>query len=114
MSNELDPRLKEFVDEFLDSFTSWDLILFFHHNPGVADSISGLAARLGRSVESVESALQGLVEKGVVKCKDRSGGIYFYEPGEEFKDKIEIFVQALEDRILRLKILSLLLRKGVK
>ncbi len=114
MVDELDPRLEKFVDEFLDSFVSWDLIIFFHHNPGVVDSAYGLAARLGRSVESIEQTLAKLVEKGVVKEKTGSQGVYYYQPTEEFENLVEIFNQALENRLSRLKILSLLLKKGVR
>lgn len=114
MIEELDPRLEQFIEEYLDSFVSWDLILFFHHNPGVVDGAFGLAARLGRSVENVEEALEKLEAKGVVKKKGEDSVVYFYTPDESFEEKVKLFDQALENRFLRLKILSFLLKKGVR
>lgn len=114
MVNEFDPELEQFIEEYLDSFVSWDLIVFFHHNPGVIDGALGLAARLGRSVESVEEALAKLEAKGVVKRKSEVDPIYSYTPDEDFMRKVQLFNQALENRLLRLRILSLLLKKGVR
>ncbi len=114
MANELDPQLEQFIMEYLDSFVSWDLILFFYHNPGVVDGAFGLAARLGRSVQSIEEALEKLEAKGVVQKRGGGNVIYSYTPSEDFAEKVRLFDQALENRLLRLKILSLLLKKGVR
>ncbi len=114
MVDNLDSRLERFIQTYLDSFTAWDLISFFYYNPGVVDNLQGLAARLGRSAESVAEALEKLVEKGQVSKKGSPVEVYFYTPDEEFKELVELFNQAIEDRLLRLKILSLLLKKGVR
>jgi hypothetical protein len=106
--------MEEFLDNYIDSFIAWDLIVFFHTNSGVIDTPSGLAARLGRHEDEVKRALEQLCQKGVLGKKHKDATLYFYTPSEEIKKDIDHFVRSLDNRSFRLQILSALLRRGVR
>lgn len=106
--------MREFLDSYVDSFISWDVIVFFHTNSGVIDTPKGLAARLGRHEDEVKKVLEQLCQKGVLGKKQKDATLYFYTPSEEVKKDIDQFVRSLDDRSFRLQILSILLRRGVR
>lgn len=111
----LSPEIKNFVERFVDSFVSWDLIVFFHLNSGTIDTCKGLSSRLGRKESEVKNSLEELCEKGLLRKRVGGGKeVYFYSPPPHLKDVVDKFVKNLEDRSFRLRILSYLLKKGVK
>jgi hypothetical protein len=59
----------ELLDSLLSSETKTDLLLLFHRNRGLIDTVQGVARRIGRKGDSVESDLNDLVELGVLGKK---------------------------------------------
>jgi len=60
----------------LGSDTRAELLTFFHSNARTADSLEGLAARLGRKPNEIENDLAELVEIGLL----REQRIYSLDP----------------------------------
>ncbi|MBO0887513.1 hypothetical protein J2P12_00270 [Candidatus Bathyarchaeota archaeon] len=53
----------------LSSEIKGDLLTLFHRNPGLVDSLEGVARRIGRTGTSIELDIKGLVTLGVLKKK---------------------------------------------
>ncbi len=103
----VDFDIEKFIAEYIDSLVTWAVIVFYHENPGARDRAGELALRLGRRIADVERAAEKLAEKGVLKrVKLDSDIIYVYEPEEAVRDQIDKFVRSLDDREVRLSVLS--------
>jgi len=100
----------KFVDEYVDSFISWDILLFFRHNPAAIETAKSLSGRLGRRQEDTKFGLTFLCEKGVLRTEDNK--TYEFKPGDQLEMQITAFSDALAHRDTRMKILSKVLSKG--
>ena len=56
----------ELLDRLLSSEVKADLLLLFHKNPDLVDTLEGVARRIGRTGSSIESQVNDLVELGVL------------------------------------------------
>lgn len=114
----LDPQVSSFVEEYIDSFISWDLILFFHENPYTVGSPTSIAMSIGRLGSDIEPYLERLADKGVLVREFRAGDgsetIYAYKPEPGFEKMVIDFKRALRDRASRLIIVSKVLQKEAR
>ncbi len=106
----IEAEIKAFVDEYVDSFISWDIILFYYHNPDALEKASSLAGRLGRVDKDIKGGLVHLVDKKVLTVTD--GDTYSFTPDPRLAEQIKNFNDALAVASLRLAILSQVLSKG--
>ncbi len=53
----------------LSSEIKGDLLTIFHRNPGLVDSLDGVARRIGRTGTAIEQDVKSLVNLGVLKIK---------------------------------------------
>jgi len=106
-----DEALNDFVDSHIDSFVTWDLLLFFHFNPEISDTAEGLAGRLGRPASEVALALERFCGRGLVQKCD-GGQSYRLNVNEELRQNIARFAHAQEDRELRLGLIRSILQKN--
>lgn len=58
--------------KLLSSDTKADLLMLFHNNPGLTDTIEGVARRIGRTASEIEADVKDLVDLGVL-VKQRFG-----------------------------------------
>jgi predicted transcriptional regulator len=58
---------KELLNRMLGSEVKAELLTLFHQNPGLIDSIDGVARRIGRSREEVAEEIEDFVEMGLLK-----------------------------------------------
>ena len=93
-------EIKKFVDNYVDSFVCWDLILFYHGNPGARDDVKGLASRLGRKEKDIERGVKSLCEKKILREADAD--TFEYAPLPEIAEQIGQFTTILESTDLRL------------
>jgi len=93
-----------FVDEYIDSFVGWDILLFFHRNPDAVETASSLAKRLGRGEPDVKEEINRLVKKGVLTPAD--GGTFHHAPDPQLASRIRSFNAALAEAPSRMTILS--------
>lgn len=74
------------LGKLLGSDTRAELLTFFHSNPRTADSLEGLAVRLGRKSNEIENDLAELVEIGLL----REQRIYSLDPDRDVTLQREI------------------------
>ena len=74
------------LGRLLGSDTRAELLTFFHGNPRTADSLEGLASRLGRKPNEIENDLNELVEIGLL----REQRIYSLDPDRDVTLQREI------------------------
>jgi hypothetical protein len=63
--NPLD--LRKLFEVWVDSDLKAQIILFYNNNPGVVETMEGLAKRLGTNVENLRQDIAAHVELGLVK-----------------------------------------------
>jgi hypothetical protein len=114
----LDQQVAGFVEEYVDSFITWDLILFFHENPYTVGSPSSIAMSIGRLGSDIEPFLERMTAKGILTHEFRAGDgaetIYAYKPEPDFEKMVIDFKRALKDRASRLIIVSKVLQKEAR
>ena len=64
--------MDEMYGKLLSSDTKADLLMLFHNNPGLTDTIEGVARRIGRTASEIEADVKDLVDLGVL-VKERFG-----------------------------------------
>ncbi len=108
--------MKAFLDEVVDSFAMWDLLIFFSKKEGETESADRIAQLLGRQPIEMEKPMVKLEKMGLLTrlkrldgemaCQlNRSGFLY---PG------LQRFWAFNESQENRLRILSYLLQKKVR
>ncbi len=114
--DDIDPDVLEFVDEYVDRFATWDILVFFHENPGVERKPSAIASDIGRKAALVEEALAVLKEKGVLEREPDEAGepTYRYAASPDFTAGLDSFLAATRDRATRLAIVSRILQKEAR
>jgi len=108
LADYLSEDLQVFVDTFVVSFLAWDIIVFFHKNPGVAINVEQLAANLGRRQDEVKRESEVLAAKRFLYNRS---GIYTASDDRAMGQNAADFYQALCDREKRLRILTAVLQK---
>jgi len=58
---------KSLIKRLIDSEVKAELLLLFHQNPHLADSLEGLSAKVGRPVSEIREGLNEFVKIGLVK-----------------------------------------------
>jgi hypothetical protein len=61
--------LKKLFEVWLSSDMKCEVLVFFHNNPGVVETMEGLAKRMGVSVEALEKDIADHVALGLLKEK---------------------------------------------
>jgi KaiC/GvpD/RAD55 family RecA-like ATPase len=80
------PPKRSALGKLLGSDTRAELLTFFHGNPRTADSLEGLAARVGRKPSEIENDLTELVDIGLL----REQKIYSLDPDRDVTLQREI------------------------
>ena len=57
----------EILSTLLASEVRGDLLILFHKNPGLIDTVDGIARRIGRTTISVISDVRELLQLGILK-----------------------------------------------
>lgn len=104
----LGPAIMDFVDSYVRSLLTWDVLVFFHRNPEAVLDLEGLASRLGRRVGELQPEIDELCEDRILQC---AGGLIRYRPTPEMRETICKFVDACQERGRRLALIALVLHK---
>jgi hypothetical protein len=106
----LEPILLDFVKTRANSFVKWELMRYFDRNPHTTDTAETIAGFIGRKQDVVKTALDALVESGIMRRKDLSGStIYALAKDEQMRALVDKFVLASEDRHFRIKAVNQIL-----
>jgi predicted transcriptional regulator len=65
------------LQRLLSSDVKADLLVLFHKNPGLIDTMEGIARRIGRMTNAIEAEIRDLVAMGLLKVKF-IGGVQVY------------------------------------
>lgn len=60
---------KKLLDRLLSSDAKAELLVLFHKNPGLIDTIEGVARRIGRTGAEIDSDVRDLVNLGTLEAK---------------------------------------------
>lgn len=55
------------LERLLGSESKGELLMLFHKNPGIVDSIDGVARRIGRSAAQIDVDVKDFIEIGLFK-----------------------------------------------
>lgn len=64
---------KDLLNKLLSSEVKGDLLVLFHRNPGLIDSVEGVARRIGRFPSSVEADVQEFIDLGILMSRKIGG-----------------------------------------
>ena len=84
--------VRKIFEVWVDSEMKVEILVFYHNNPGVIETIEGLAKRLGKSVETMRKEIADHIELGVLKEKHVDHKVvlvYNKAKEDEIKDFIE-------------------------
>jgi len=59
----------EVLKRLLSSDAKGDLLVLFHKNPGLIDTLDEVARRIGRRGDGIKSDVKDLVDMGILKTK---------------------------------------------
>ena len=83
--------LQKLFEVWVDSELKAQIIVFYHNNPGVIETMEGLAQRLGITVEALQEEIADHLELGLLK-KRKAGNktILVYDAARD--DDIQSFI----------------------
>ncbi len=59
----------QMLETLLASEITGDLLVLFHRNPGLIDTLDSVARRIGLTGNAIEDDVRGLVDLGILKTK---------------------------------------------
>ena len=91
---DIAPEIMEFVDNYIDCFVSWDILVYFHENPDMERKLSGIAMDIGRRPSSIEKNLANFVESGIIatesgESEGEEEASFRYDPPSGFRDSMD-------------------------
>ena len=104
----LGPSVTQFVEDHVRSLLTWDILVYFHKNPGRVVDQKTLALSLGRRTDEIASEVDALCECGILHCGD---GLIHYDPEPPTRENIADFVDACQDRARRLALIAFVLQR---
>lgn len=102
-----------FADAYVDSFTSWDLLVFLYHRPDTEQTVDGLASVLGRSEDDLQRSLDSLCGSGavqIIECDD-APACYRLGPDGSMRKGLAAFVQTCSRKDARLEMVRRVLAR---
>lgn len=100
--------VRRFVDTYVRSLLTWDVLVFFHRNDDVVLDVDGLGDRLGRHPDELQPEIERLCRDRIVVC---TGGLISYEPEPALRGAVGAFVEATQERRHRLALIAAVLQK---
>ncbi|MFA5860525.1 MAG: hypothetical protein WDA16_02405 [Candidatus Thermoplasmatota archaeon] len=91
--------LQKVLEVWVDSDSKVRLLVFFRQNPGVIETLEGLAQRLAIPVEQLTQEVRAHVEIGLLHSRDMAGGktVYFFDR-ERWQELSDLLTAAIEKR----------------
>jgi len=87
------------MTRLVSSEVKGDLLVMFHKNPGIMDTMDGVARRIGRTASVVEADVEDLVKLGLLR-KKRIGKLEVIllnrEVDKKIQESITEYVRGLE------------------
>jgi len=108
--------VRAFIDEVVDSFVMWDLLIFCSKKLAESETPARVAQLLGRGAEDVMKPAQKLEKLGLAIFEKRVDGetVFCLNRQSERFQALERFWAFNESQENRLRILSYLLQKKIR
>jgi hypothetical protein len=108
--------VRAFIDEVVDSFVMWDLLIFMSKKLGEVETAGRIAQLLGRTSQEVLKPTQKLEKLGMITFEKRVDGEQICRLNKKSPRFVELerFWAYNENQENRLRILSYLLQKKVR
>lgn len=78
--------MKKVLEVWMDSETKVRLLVFFRQNPGLVETIEGLARRLGTPVDRLSADVRQQVELGLLREKNVAGHTIYLVDRDRWKE----------------------------
>lgn len=116
MEIDIPENIRAFIDEVVDSFVMWDLLIFCSKKSGEVETPARVAQLLGRSAEDVLKPARKLEKLGLVVFEKRADGqtVYRLNRKSDRFPALERFWAYNDSQEHRLRILSYLLQKKIR
>ena len=116
MALEMPEDIKLFVDEVVDSFAMWDLLIFCQKKSHEPQILRDVPRMLGRPETDMQKPFEKLRDLDIVRAKTRPDGVEICELNLQSKhlETLKKFWAYNEHQENRLKILSYLLSRRVR
>jgi predicted transcriptional regulator len=82
---------KELIGQLLESAVKAELLVLFRKNPGLIDTVEGIARRIGRTSKAIEKAIEDFTHMGLLQLKRYGESVAFsfnWEKDREIQDAI--------------------------
>ena len=116
MEIDIPGDIRNFIDEVVDSFVMWDLLIFCSKKAGEVETPARIAQLLGRSAADVLKPVQKLEKLALVTMEKRLDGepVCHLNKSSKYFPVLQQFWAYNENQENRLRILSYLLQKKVR
>jgi hypothetical protein len=113
---DIPEHIKNFVDQVVDSFVMWDLLIFSSQRSGEMDTPQRTAQLLGRTEGELEKPFSKLIELGIFVKEKRPDGSSICRMNQQslLFPQLQQFLTFNAIQENRLRILSYLLQKKVE
>lgn len=104
-----DSELNSFIQDHIDSFVKWDMLVYFSRQPDAVETIDGLSRLTGKGRADIDAPLAELVASGVL-CSEQDGSEpsrYSVAPSFRHRTILEKVNAEMNDRGSRLKLLTM-------
>ena len=89
------------IIRLLDSEVKGQLLVLFHKNPGLIDTVEGIARRIGRTAPAIENDIKDLAQFELVrltKYDDVTAVSFNHEKDREIQDAILEHLKSLSEQ----------------
>ena len=93
--------LRKLFEVWVDSELKAQIVVFFNENPGVVETLEGLARRLGTNVEALRTNIADHIELGLLKERQVGGKtvlMFDRNRRQEISDEIARLTREKEDK----------------
>ncbi len=103
-------ELSSFINERIDLFEKWDILVYFCRQMDAHENIASLMAITGKTESGIKKALDDFVAQGILSIRQPPNGkppvFYLTSKTKPLMDKLRL---GLEDRQCRFKLMMLAL-----
>ncbi len=116
MEIDIPVDIRAFIDEVIDSFVMWDLLIFCSKKTTEMETAAHVAQLLGRPAEELQKPVQKLDKLGMIHLVKRMDGEMACRLNHKsnYYPALERFWTYNENQENRLRILSYLLQKKIR
>lgn len=116
MEIDIPGDIRSFIDEVVDSFVMWDLLIFSSKKQAEMETPSRIAQLLGRGPDDILKPVQKLEKMGLMTLEKRLDGEYIcrLNPQSPRFAALGQFLAYNDSQENRLRILSYLLQRKVR